>query len=106
MPADKSKQLFPSGSDDRIPLLIIFANTETTLCKCVEEAFVGAESVQVILDRRRGERRREVSNVGAERRYGERRSRLLIGEQLRSQGWAFVYRLGCDIQAGRPGRCG
>ena len=112
MPADKPKRWFalgfaahtrrvvtvPRGQRDteaaeKVLLLIIFASTETTLCTCVKEAFAESETVRVILDRRNGERRREARTVGAERRYGERRDRLLIGEQLRSEGWAFVYRL-------------
>ena len=79
---------------ERVPLLIIVANTETALCECVKEAFANSETVRVILDRRRGgERRQEALKVDAERRSGERRDRLLIGERLRSHGWAFVYRL-------------
>ena len=78
----------------RVPLLIIVASAETALCECVKEAFAKSETVRVILDRRRGgERRQKALKVGAERRSGERRDRLLIGEQLRSHGWAFVYRL-------------
>jgi len=76
----------------RVPLLIVVANTDTILCACVKKAFAGAESVRVLLDRRRGDRRQGARTVGAERRYGERRDRLLIGEHLRSQGWALVHR--------------
>jgi len=77
----------------RVPLLIIVASAETALCACVKKAFIKAETVRVILDRRRhGERRREALQAGADRRSGERRDRLLIGERLRSHGWAFVYR--------------
>ncbi len=75
-----------------IPLLIIVANTDAALCKCVKEAFAESETVRVILDRRRGDRRQEARKISAERRYGERRDRLLIGEHLRSHGWAFVHR--------------
>ena len=79
---------------ERVPLLIIVASAETALCACVKKAFIKAETVRVILDRRRhGERRREALQAGAERRSGERRDRLVIGERLRSHGWAFVYRL-------------
>ncbi len=111
MPANKLTRLFafasasqtwrvvagPRGHRDteaaeRVPLLIIVASTETTLCKCVTDAFAGCESVRVILDRRSRERRQEARKVGAERRDNERRDRLAIGEQLRSCGWAFVYR--------------
>jgi len=76
----------------KVPLLVIVANTDATLCRCVRAAFVGSESVSVILDRRRGDRRHEPRGVGAERRSGERRDHLLIGEHLRSDGWALVHR--------------
>ncbi len=99
MPADKTGAVpGPQGhreteAAERVPLLIIVANTETALCQCVMEGFAGCDSVRVILDRRRGERRREPRGIGAaERRCTERRDRLAIGERLRSQGWAFVYR--------------
>src|SRR5436309_11701351 len=74
---------------ERVPLLIIVASAETALCACVKKAFAKAETVRVILDRRRHERRREALQASAERRSGERRDRLLIGERLRSHGWAF-----------------
>lgn len=75
-----------------VPLLVIVANTDATLCRCVRAAFAGSESVSVILDRRHGDRRHEPRGVGAERRSGERRDHLLIGEHLRSDGWALVHR--------------
>jgi hypothetical protein len=78
--------------DLTVPLLVIVARTDATLCRCVRAAFAGSENVSVILDRRRGDRRQEPTGAGAERRAGERRDRLLIGERLRSDGWALVHR--------------
>ncbi|PYM84268.1 MAG: hypothetical protein DME06_04700 [Candidatus Rokuibacteriota bacterium] len=79
----------------KVPLLVIVANTDARLCRCVRAAFAGSESVRVILDRRLGDRRQEPRGVGAERRSGERRDRLLIGERLRSDGWALVHQPSC-----------
>jgi len=95
--ATRREGLIPRGYPEpeaaqTVPLLVIVANTDATLCRCVTAAFAGSESVSVILDRRRGDRRQEPRGVGAERRSGERRDRLLIGERLRSDGWALVHR--------------
>ena len=90
----------PAGGDgrrgvepsERVPLLIIVASTEPALCRCVTEAFAACEGARVILDRRRGERRQAACSVGVDRRSTERRDYLAVGEQLRSGGWAFIYR--------------
>jgi hypothetical protein len=75
-----------------IPLLVVVSGSDATFWKFVKAAFAGSESVRVILDRRSGDRRRGARGVGANRRNGERRDRLLIGEQLRAHGWALVHR--------------
>jgi hypothetical protein len=75
-----------------IPLLVVVSGTDSTFWKFVKAAFAGAESVRVIVDRRSGDRRRGARGVDADRRNGERRDRLLIGEQLRTHGWALVHR--------------
>jgi len=106
MPARKPRRPFafaaaaqpgPEGhpgveSAERVPLLIIVASTETALCRCVTEAFATCESARVILDRRRRERRQAAHPVGVDRRSSDRRDYLSVGEQLRSSGWAVIYR--------------
>ena len=77
---------------ERVPLLIIVARTDAALCRCVTEAFATCESARVILDRRRHERRQAARPVGVDRRSTDRRDYLAVGEQLRSGGWAFIYR--------------
>ena len=79
-------------ASERAPLLIIVASTDTALSRCVTEAFAACESARVILDRRRGERRQGARPVGVDRRSTDRRDYLAVGEQLRSSGWALIYR--------------
>lgn len=52
--------------------------------------FSGVEDVQVILDRRRRERRQTARAHEPERRGAGRRSELGIDEELRSLGFAIV----------------
>lgn len=54
--------------------------------------FAGVESVEVILDRRRGERRQPAQAFEPERREMERRTRQDIDDELRSVGFAIVSR--------------
>jgi len=54
--------------------------------------FAGVESVEVILDRRRGERRRAPQAFEPERRGAERRGHQDIDDELRSGGFAIVTR--------------
>ncbi len=54
--------------------------------------FAGVESVEVILDRRRGERRQVPQAFEPERRGAERRCRQDIDDELRTGGFAIVTR--------------
>ena len=54
--------------------------------------FSGVENVEVILDRRRGERRHLAHAYEPERREMERRSHPDIDDELRSIGFAIVSR--------------
>lgn len=54
--------------------------------------FSGVENVEVILDRRRGERRQAARAFEPERRRAERRSRPDIEDELRTGGFAIVTR--------------
>ena len=55
----------------------------------VLQRFPGSTSVEVRLDRRRGERRRDGAVVGDDRRRQDRRQRR-IDEELRTVGWVFI----------------
>ncbi|MBI2154898.1 MAG: hypothetical protein HYU24_14525 [Candidatus Rokubacteria bacterium] len=54
--------------------------------------FAGVENVEVILDRRRGERRQPSQVNDPERRQEERRHRTDIDDELQSMGFAIVSR--------------
>lgn len=54
--------------------------------------FTGVENVEVILDRRRGERRRAHQTFEPERRRADRRGQAGIEDELRSLGFAIVSR--------------
>ena len=56
----------------------------------VKRAFAGHESVEVMLDRRAGERRQGKGTAAPEKRKRDRRSRSVIDEQLRTIGWSLV----------------
>ncbi len=55
--------------------LIIVAKDQPGLCDYLKRSFAGDESVQVLVDRRQGERRQRVEPREPERRLGERRHR-------------------------------
>lgn len=69
--------------------LFIVARDRVKLYEYVKRAFAGNDTVEVILDRREGERRREREGRAPDRRRGERR-RVDVSTQLRALGWAIV----------------
>jgi hypothetical protein len=70
--------------------LLIVASHRRELYEQVKRAFAGHESVEVILDRRAGERRQRKGAPALEKRRRDRRSRSVIDEQLRTIGWSLV----------------
>jgi hypothetical protein len=75
------------------PILLIVSRHNSTLYSyaCTEFEGLGTD-IDVVLDRRRGERRRRVSGeTESERRRGDRRA-YAIEEDLRGIGWALVRR--------------
>ena len=72
--------------------LLIVARSEPMLYEYVKRTFAGEDTVEVILDRRLGERRRASASPAVERRRADRRSSLPIRDRLRSAGWAVVHR--------------
>lgn len=59
--------------------LLIVARDQLSLCEYLTRAFSSDEQVQVLLDRRRGERRQLPQAHAPERRRGERRAQQGIG---------------------------
>jgi hypothetical protein len=71
--------------------IFIVARDRPDLYRYLSQTFADAENVQVIWDRRSGERRTTVATVhNPERRQGERRRRAGIDQELRLVGYAFI----------------
>ena len=71
------------------PMLIV-GRTHVALYDSLNRAFGGLGGIPVLLDRRRGERRRAIQSVAAERRHGERRSLPRIEDDLRQRRYVLV----------------
>jgi hypothetical protein len=77
-------------------LLIVSRHSSTLYAyACSEFQGLGSE-IDVILDRRRGERRRARIVTGTDRRRGDRRARP-VDQDLRGIGWAIIRR---DVSPG------
>jgi hypothetical protein len=70
--------------------LLVVQHDRQKLYEYAKRAFSGNSSVEVILDRRRGERRDAARPSGPERRRGDRRLMNEIDNHLRALGWAVV----------------
>jgi len=71
--------------------ILVVARDRQKLYEYAQRAFSGNATVDVILDRRNGERRRSRDRSGTpERRRGDRRLLLEIDNHLRALGWAVV----------------
>jgi hypothetical protein len=70
--------------------LFIVARDRGDLYRYLSQTFADAETVEVIWDRRQGERRRAVHSVVPDRRRWERRTRTSVADDLRAVGYAFL----------------
>lgn len=70
--------------------LFIVARDRADLYRYLSQTFAAAENVEVIWDRREGERRRIANGVVPERRRQDRRQRLSAEEDIRAVGYAFL----------------
>jgi hypothetical protein len=71
--------------------IFIVARDRPDLYRYLSQTFADAENVQVIWDRRAGERR--VARIEArrpERRRSDRRRRASVEQELRTVGYAFI----------------
>lgn len=82
--------------------LFIVARNRGKLYEYVRRAFAGNPSVQVILDRRTGDRRQRREPGTSERRRADRRARLDVDNQLRALGWAIVLSDLLSAKRGTP----
>lgn len=88
-------------------LLFIVGSKRPDFYESLRRTFRGDDTVQIVLDRRRGERRtpRRAGRrpPGREQRGVDRREQLEIQRQLRSRGYAVVGVPASDAGALRPG---
>ena len=78
-------------SASRQDLLFIVSRDAVDHYVHLKGAFADNKRVTIILDRRRGERRKASSAQAAGRHQADRRSRPLIDDRVRRQGWAIVW---------------
>ena len=71
-------------------LLMIVARDRMPLYERLREEFDAEETVDVVLDRRVGDRRRGTQPISAEQRRAERR-RAGLDNQLKRIGWATIH---------------
>jgi hypothetical protein len=71
--------------------IFIVAQDRPDLYRYLSQTFGDAENVQVIWDRRNGDRRRlTAARKTGERRGGDRRGRASVEHDLRTVGYAFI----------------
>ncbi|HEU4371388.1 MAG TPA: hypothetical protein VFV05_24465 [Methylomirabilota bacterium] len=70
--------------------LFIVSRERPDLYRYLSQTFADAESVEVIWDRRTGERRSAATDSNPERRRGDRRARPAVDEEIRAVGYAFL----------------
>jgi hypothetical protein len=70
--------------------LFIVSRFEPQLFEYLSREFASEDDVNVILDRRVGERRRAAGGHDVERRQGDRRTLAHVPRQINSLGYAFV----------------
>ena len=93
-PFPKSWTAESKGRDDAYgqaaKQIMVVARDRQKLFEYAKRAFSGNSSVEVVLDRRRGERRNADKTSSPERRRGDRRLMNEIDNHLRALGWAVV----------------
>jgi hypothetical protein len=70
--------------------LFIVSRDRADLYRYLTQTFASAENVEVIWDRRAGERRIQAGGAPAERRRIERRARRTVEADLKAVGYAFL----------------
>jgi hypothetical protein len=70
--------------------LFIVARERADLYRYLTQTFADADTVEVIWDRRAGERRGSPTEHTPERRRRERRCRPTVDDDLRAVGYAFL----------------
>jgi len=70
--------------------LLIVSRGNTKLATYLQGHFAGDTTVQVLVDRRHGERRQQTVEVAPDRRRADRRSRPHVDKELRLTSFAIV----------------
>ena len=70
--------------------LFIVSRDRADLYRYLSQTFADAKNVEVVWDRRAGERRRESTPDAPDRRRNDRRTRPSIEEDLKKVGYAFL----------------
>jgi len=70
--------------------LCIVSRSNAKLASYLQNHFSGDATVQVIVDRRHGERRQQSANIAPDRRRADRRSRPHVDTELRLTAFAIV----------------
>ncbi len=76
--------------------LLIVTRNKPGLYEYVKRLVAKYPSIQVMLDRRRVERRERIGSIGGDRRRAERRSQPEVTDELRARGWAMTRRRAGD----------
>jgi hypothetical protein len=78
--------------------LLIVTRNKPGLYEYVKRLVAKYPRIQVMLDRRRAERRERIGPIGGDRRRAERRSRPEVTDELRARGWAMTRRRAGDAE--------
>jgi len=78
--------------------LFIVSRGNTKLASSLQQHFTGDTTVQVIVDRRHGERRQQSAEIMSERRRADRRIRPYVDKELRLTSFAIVTLPGPEPQ--------
>jgi hypothetical protein len=70
--------------------LFIVSRDRADLYRYLSQTFADVKDVEVVWDRRAGERRRDTATSTPDRRRAERRTRPSVEEDLKKVGYAFI----------------
>jgi hypothetical protein len=70
--------------------LFIVSRGNAKLASFLQNHFAGDTTVQVVVDRRHGERRRRSADIATDRRRADRRTRPHVDKELRLTSYAIV----------------
>jgi hypothetical protein len=74
-------------------LLFIVARNEDELLEELRRSFAGIPRVEIVVDRRQGQRRRSAHGAQIERRQQDRRAAPPLDTRLATMGWAVAHRI-------------